>query len=205
MDLYLILPLVVLMAYHFLKVRDQRRRVVLLGAHLNQFRIEPLMESVMQGYERALGENSAERREQVWRYLEPQEQDLSREFARFSEAFSKVWNGQTQASTLSFAFPYADRVFPRKAFDLRDLMVVHAHGIATVATNQVGRNLREKAYALSAELLLMQHSCHWFCRSRNVASARMMVRHQVSQMQLLEAVTPETRVAYERITGVQAS
>jgi hypothetical protein len=203
MDLYFILPLVALAAYQFLRVRDQRRRIILLGAHLNQFRIEPLMETVMQGYERALGESSNERREQVWRYLESQEQELSREFARFAEAFSKVWNGQTQTSTLPFAFPYADRVFPRKAFDLRDLMLVHAHGIAAVANNAAGRSLRDKAFALSAELLLMQHSCHWFCRSRNVASARMTVRHQVNQIQLLESVTPETREAYEHITGVR--
>jgi hypothetical protein len=50
-----------------------------------------------------------------------------------------------------------------------------------------------------AELLLMQHSCHWFCRSKVVASARMLARHQTSYEQLLDAVNPETRRAYAAV------
>ena len=33
---------------------------------------------------------------------------------------------------------------------------------------------------MSAELFLMQHTCHWYCRSRAVASARMLARHKTS-------------------------
>jgi hypothetical protein len=47
-----------------------------------------------------------------------------------------------------------------------------------------------------AELLLMQHSCHWFCRSKVVASARMLASHQTAYPQLLESVAPDTRRAY---------
>jgi hypothetical protein len=47
----------------------------------------------------------------------------------------------------------------------------------------------------------MQHSCHWFCKSRWVASARMLARHQTRYVQLLEAVSEPTRIAYRRIMG----
>ena len=44
--------------------------------------------------------------------------------------------------------------------------------------------------------LLFQHSCHWFCRSQSVASARMVLRHQTTYAQALDGVAPETRRAY---------
>ena len=55
---------------------------------------------------------------------------------------------------------------------------------------------KNKAFTLSAELFLMQHTCHWFCRSKTVASARMLARHKTSYAQLLASVSPETRQAY---------
>jgi hypothetical protein len=48
----------------------------------------------------------------------------------------------------------------------------------------------------------MQHTCHWFCRSRALASARMMARHQTSYALLLDSVSPSTREAYRKLTGV---
>jgi hypothetical protein len=48
-------------------------------------------------------------------------------------------------------------------------------------------------------LILMQHTCHWYCRSKTVASARMFARHKTSYAQLLEAVSPETRKAYNAL------
>jgi hypothetical protein len=47
-----------------------------------------------------------------------------------------------------------------------------------------------------AEMFLMQHSCHWFCKSRTIASARMLRQHQTSYEQALHVVSPETREAY---------
>jgi hypothetical protein len=47
-----------------------------------------------------------------------------------------------------------------------------------------------------AEMFLMQHSCHWFCRSKTIASARMLAQHQTRYEQALDAVSPETREAY---------
>ncbi|MDZ4361403.1 MAG: hypothetical protein U1B84_34175, partial [Variovorax sp.] len=63
------------------------------------------------------------------------------------------------------------------------------------------RSPKSKAFTMSAELFLMQHTCHWFCKSKAVASARMLTRHQTSYEQLLEAVSPETRNAYRALVG----
>lgn len=202
MDILVFLPLALFAGFQFLKAREQRRRIYLLGGYLSQYQIEKLMENLTEGYLRALGENEEERRAQIWSMLSTAETELSSQFRRFSEDFSKVWNGQTQVSTLGFALPYADKLLPRQAFDMRHLLAIHAEGIASVAENRAERSQRDKAYTMTAELLLMQHSCHWFCRSKAVASARMLARHQTSHAQLIDAVSPETRAAYRQLTGV---
>ncbi|HBH39007.1 MAG TPA: hypothetical protein DDX06_11590 [Curvibacter sp.] len=201
MDILVFLPLALVVGFQVLKARDQRRRIYLLGGYLSQYQIEKLMENVSDGYLRALGENDEERRSQIWSLLATAEQELASQFRRFSEDFSKVWNGQTQVSTLGFALPYGDKIFPRLAFDMRHLVAVHAEGIAAAAENRHQLSQRDKAYTMTAELLLMQHSCHWFCRSKAVASARMLARHQTSHQQLIDAVSAETRQDYRRITG----
>jgi predicted DCC family thiol-disulfide oxidoreductase YuxK len=201
MDILVFLPLAFFAGFQLLKAREQRRRIYLLGAYLSQYQIEKLMENVTEGYLRALDENDEERRAQIWSMLATAEQELASQFRRFSEDFAKVWNGQTQVSTLGFAFPYADRILPRQTFDMRHLLAVHAEGITATAENRMARSLRDKAYTMTAELLLMQHSCHWFCRSRAVASARVQARHQTSHAQLIASVSPETRAAYGRLTG----
>ncbi|MEK9802721.1 MAG: hypothetical protein VW475_04845 [Curvibacter sp.] len=202
MDLFFFLPLALVVGFQVLKAQDQRRRIYLLGGYLSQYQIEKLMENVTQGYLRALDENDDERRAQIWSLLATAEQELASQFRRFSEDFAKVWNGQTQVSTLNFALPYGDKIFPRQAFDMRHLLAIHAEGIAAAAENRAQLSLRDKAYTMTAELLLMQHSCHWFCRSRTVASARMLARHQTSHPQLIDAVSAETRQAYRRLTGI---
>jgi hypothetical protein len=49
---------------------------------------------------------------------------------------------------------------------------------------------------MMGEMFLMQHSCHWFCKSKTIASARMLAQHQTRYEQALAAVNPETREAY---------
>ncbi len=199
---FLILLLAPIAGFQFLKAREQRRRIYLLGGYLSQYQIEKLMENVTEGYLRALGEEDEERRTQIWSMLGTAETELNSQFQRFATDFSKVWNGQTQVSTLGFAFPYADKLLPRQSFDMRHALAIHAEGIAAAAENRRQLSLRDKAFTMSAELFLMQHSCHWFCRSRAVASARMQARHQTSHAQVLAAVSPETREAYRKLTGV---
>jgi hypothetical protein len=48
-------------------------------------------------------------------------------------------------------------------------------------------------------MLLLQHSCHWFCRSRALASARLLAHHQSSYEQVLESIDPATRDDYLKL------
>lgn len=86
---------------------------------------------------------------------------------------------------------------------MRRALAIHARGIASVVANADGLSSRDKAYMLTAEVLLLQHTCHWFCRSRAVASARMLARHKTDHAQVVGAVSPETREAYLRLTAGQ--
>jgi len=184
-----------------LKKSEQRKRITLLGQHLANFQIEKLMEALAAGYLRALGEADAMRREQVWRHLEPTEMQLSRQFQQLSDGFAKLAAVDTRVSTLALPIPYAAQIVPAASFDFRDALQIHARGISAIADNAMQRTLKEKAFTLSAELFLVQHSCHWFCNSKTVASARLLARHHTSHEQVLAAVAPETRAAYVALTG----
>jgi len=48
---------------------------------------------------------------------------------------------------------------------------------------------------------LFQHTCHWYCRSKAVASARLMARQKTTYEQVLGAVSPQTRRAYTALVG----
>jgi hypothetical protein len=198
----LLIPLLLLaIGFQVVKTQQQRQRIALLGSYLGQFQIEKLMENLTQGYLRALGEDDAERRAQIWSMLGTAEVELSAQFQRFADSFAQVWGDKALVSTLPVAMPYADKLFPRATFDVRKVLAIHAQGIAAAADNRRGLSLRDKAYTLSAELFLMQHSCHWFCRSKAVASARMLARHQTPYAQLVASVAPQTRQAYCALVG----
>lgn len=198
-----ILPLVLLLAvaYFMLKKSEQRKRIVLLASHLGNYQIEKLMETLAEGYLRALGENDPQRREQVWRYLDTTETQLCEQFNKFCAEFAKLDAADTRVSKLTLGIPYAARLFPQATFDLRKALAIHAHGLMQAASNALNRTPRDKAFTLSAELFLMQHTCHWFCNSKAVASARLMARHKTTYAQVLAAVGPDTRAAYEALTG----
>jgi hypothetical protein len=80
-------------------------------------------------------------------------------------------------------------------------LLIHARGIAGVMRNEAGHTPKSKAYMMSAELFLLQHTCHWYCRSKTVASARMIGQHQTQYLQALGAVSPQTREAYRALIG----
>ena len=64
------------------------------------------------------------------------------------------------------------------------------------AVEEQGGAPKDRAFAILAEMLLMQHTCHWYCRSKAVASARMLASHQTSYEQLVGGVLPQTRQEY---------
>ena len=181
-------------ALHWLNTQDRRQRTALLASHLQPFQIERLMQQLTEAYMRALGEGDAQREAQVWQLQQPAEEQLARQFQEFVRAFAKVPAPQTR--TLKLALPGIDKVLPQSTFDTRRVLQVHADGIERVVRNEAGLSPRDKAFVLMAEMFLMQHSCHWFCRSKTIASARMLAQHKTHYEQALDAVSPETREAY---------
>ena len=203
MEILVALTLIAFSAYT-LSARAQARRIALLGSYLGKYQIENLMESLTEGYLRALGEIDPERRAQVWSALATAETVLSEQFTRFVLDFATVNAAQARVSQLTFAFPYADKLFPRATFDMRKALSLHAHAIGNAVTNRLDQSQKDKAYTVCAELFLMQHTCHWFCRSKLVASARLLARHKTSYAQALAAVAPSTRQAYLGLMARQA-
>ena len=136
----------------------------------------------------------AERQGQVLQAQHTAEEQLADQFQSLARNFAQL--PAPQARTLKLAVPGIDKVLPQSTFDTRRVLQIHADGIARVVRNDSGRTPRERAYTLMAEMFLMQHSCHWFCRSKTIASARMLAQHQTHYEQALQAVSTETREAY---------
>ena len=200
MEFFTLVTSVAIVVY-ILKLSEERRRITPLASHLGQYQIEKLMEMLTDGYLRALGEKEPERREQVWNQLAGSELKLCEQFTRFATGFSKVDEADARTSKLPIAIPFVTRLVPGLAFDMRQMLAIHAQGILHAAENSTQRTPKDKAFTMSAELFLMQHSCHWFCKSKAVASARMLVRHKTSHEQLVASVSPGTREAYLALTG----
>ncbi|HCB1212326.1 TPA: hypothetical protein MYN70_006047, partial [Klebsiella pneumoniae] len=60
-----ILLLIAAIALHFVRARYQRERIILLGRHLSSFQLERHMETLTEGYARAIGEQDPSRQLQV--------------------------------------------------------------------------------------------------------------------------------------------
>ncbi len=182
---------------------EQRRRVLILGRFLRRYQIENLMQSLVDGFLRAMGEQESDRRQSIWSMLAQTEEQLAGQFqSLLADLAAEADPRRLRASTLPLSLPLATRWLPAATFSLHDILRIHGEGISRVMGNAAGLSARDRAFSLTAELLLMQHSCHWFCKSRWVASARMLARHQTSHTQLLDAVSAPTRLAYRRVMGV---
>jgi hypothetical protein len=179
---------------HWLNTQSRRQRTALLASHLQPFQIERLMQQLTEGYLRALGEPDPLRQAQIWQLQESAEQQLARQFEEFARAFAQL--PAPQARSLKLALPGIDKVLPQASFDTRRVMQIHADGIARAVRNEAGLPVRDKAYTLMAEMFLMQHSCHWFCRGKTIASARMLAQHKTHYEQALQGVSSPTRQAY---------
>ncbi|HAL37712.1 MAG TPA: hypothetical protein DCP03_06185 [Polaromonas sp.] len=200
MEIFVLVILIAIGAYT-LKSRDEKRRIALLGSHLGKYQIEKLMESLTEGYMRALGEDDPDRREQIWSLLSTAEMKLCDQFNSFVAEFSRVNETDARVSKLAVSIPYADKLFPNATFDLRKALSIHARGITNAAKNSLNQTPKSKAFTMSAELFLMQHTCHWFCKSKAVASTRILVRHKTSYELLVDSVAPDTRNAYCTLIG----
>ena len=186
---------------HFFQRRDEHRRILLLGSHLGQYQIEKLMETLTEGYMRALGEADPARQHQIWSMLTTAEAALCEQFKRFAKDFARLDAGLTRASKLSWSIFYTGRLFPGSTFDFREALKTHARGICEAVHRDVDVSPKDKAFTVLAELYLMQHSCHWFCKTKGVASTRLILRHQTPYAKVLESVTPGTRQAYTALVA----
>lgn len=195
MDTFTLLLLLAVGTF-ILKTKDQKRRIALLGSRLATYQIEKLMETLTDGYLRALGEKEPERRAQVWSLLGTAEAELDAQFQRFVAEMSKLDAAQVRMSKLPIAIPYIDRLFPGLTLDLRQVLHLHAQGIGRAVANVDQLSEKDRAFTLCAELFLMQHTCHWYCRSQAVASARLLARHKTPYAKVLASVAPATRAAY---------
>jgi hypothetical protein len=184
-----------------LKALQQRTRIAFLATFLSRYRVEKNLETVTQGYLRALGETDAARQAQVFDLLSPSERELCAQVTRLAADFATADAARTRVSKLPAWLPFAATLFP--TFDMRALLALHARGICK-AMEADGRSARDRAFTVSAELFLLQHSCHWFCRSRLVASGRMLSAHRTSYPQLVAAVSPQTRAEYLALVGIGA-
>ncbi|MBG9390481.1 hypothetical protein [Caenimonas aquaedulcis] len=192
MEFFLLLP-VALVALWIARLRHQQGRIALLARYLAGHDIEQSIETLSQGYSRALGEADPARGEQVWGVLRGTENALCREVRKFAEDFAGVEPTATRVSKFPTWLPRSP-AFDR-SFDMREALRMHSRGICRAVEEQ-DASPKDRAFAIMAEMLLMQHTCHWYCRSKSVASARMLARHRTSYEQLIRAVLPQTRQEY---------
>ena len=191
------------MAVYVLQGIEHRRRVRLLGARLAPTQVEKLMSGLIEGYMRALDEKDVERSKQVWAILDNSEKTLADQLQRLSETFAQEKAEDTRVSTLPLALPYFDRLMPSHTFDMREALRLHAKAVrAACAPDEVDLATRKRmAFSMTAELLLLQHTCHWFCKTRTIASMRLMARQKTPYEQVLKSVAPSTLQAYQRLIG----
>lgn len=197
--LFVLLPLAAI--WVIARRHEERQRIALLGSHLQKFRIEQRMEQLTDGYLRALGERDPERSEPVWQNLDATEEALQTELQQLADDLHEVWGERMRVSRWPVGIPHATRFFPQASFDFRSLVKLHAQGFSDARRNTEGLDRRDRAFRMTAELLLFQHSCHWFCRSKNLASARLLARHRTSHEQVLAAVSPATHAGYAELVG----
>ena len=182
-----------------LKSRAEGRRIALLGLHLGNFQIEKLMETLTEGYARALGENDAARRASIWQLMNSTEDKLVAQFKQLADSMAKADAAETGVNLWPWPLSEAAQWVPNARFDLRTALKIHADGLARAAGQSDAVSAPSRAFTFSAELFLMQHTCHWFCKSKAIASARMLVRHKTPYEMVLQSVSPATRRAYNAL------
>jgi hypothetical protein len=199
MDTFLLAAVAVAFGWA-LRTREQRQRIALLASYLSRYQIEKHIETLTQGYLRALGEPDEARRAQIWQLLRSTEQALCGQLNRLAADFARADEEPTRVSKLPIYLPFATRL-QGVTFDLRQALALHARGLREAIEEREGVPAKDRAFAVSAELFLLQHTCHWFCKSRLVASTRLLGRHKTSYQQVVASVQPATRAAYAALVG----
>jgi len=179
-----------------LRGRYQRSHIALLASYLSELSLERHMETLTQGYSRAIHEDSESRQLQVFETYHQTEQAVASQVRRLADSMQRENRQATSMCASKMCVPYVERFLPALTRNFVDLLQIHADGLKYVVDNEEGLSLKDRAFHLSAELFLFQHSCHWYCKSRTVADARLLLRHQVDHRKVLESVSSKTRNAY---------
>ncbi len=184
--------------WRVLSMSYQKAHISLLAKHLADYQLEQHMETLTQGYTRAIQSDSEARQLQVLETFAQTERAVASQAQAVASSFEQESTLASRIGIWSVCIPYAERVLPSITRDFRKLLHIHAKGIRYVVNNEAGWDAKERAYHLSAELYLLQHSCHWFCKSRGIANARLQIRHKVQHQKVLDSVSSVTRSAYLR-------
>jgi hypothetical protein len=187
---------------YFVKSKQQFARIALLSTYLGRYRLEKLMEDLTEGYLRALDEKDNERQAPLWNHLEQKELQLLDQLQRLAQDFAQEQSRLVQVGKWPIYLPFATQLMPAACFDMRQALQLHAASVARAMAAPPSPSHRDRAYRICAELFLFQHSCHWFCRSKTTASARLLARHQTGYAQVLASVAPETRTPYLKLTSL---
>jgi hypothetical protein len=105
-----ILLLVAAIALHFVRARYQRGRIILLGRHLSSFQLERHMETLTEGYTRAIGEQDPSRQLQVLEMFAQTENAVATQIQSLADLLQKEPAENTRVGMLPFCVPYAERI-----------------------------------------------------------------------------------------------
>jgi len=193
---FVLTTLLAFMAWQIVRAQYQRRRIALLAGHLSGLQLERYMEQLAEGYTRAIREDDESRQMQVLAMFADTEKATAAQLRTLAASLQREDGEPYRMGILRICVPYVERLLPGVTRDFRKLVRIHADGLRYVVDNDSGWDAKTRAFHLSAELYLFQHSCHWFCKSKGVADARLMLRHQVTYQKVLESVSEPTRSAY---------
>lgn len=199
-----ILLLAVAVIWRVLSARYQKAHIALLARHLAHHQLERHMETLTQGYTRAIQADSESRQLQILETFAQTERAVASQAQAVATSLQQESLQNTSLGIWPMCIPYAERFAPSITRDFRELFQIHAQGLRYVIDNAAAWNPKERAYHLSAELYLLQHSCHWFCKSRGIANARLQLRHKVEYQKVVDSVSETTRSAYLRCLAGKA-
>ncbi len=137
MDLFSAL-LIGLLAGWALRMHDQRTRIALLGRHLAKLQLERHLETLTQGYTRAIHETTEARQLQVLESFAQAEQTVAAQAQALADAMQTESAPATCMSLLPIYIPYATRFLPIPTRDFRQVLRIHATGLRHMADNAGG-------------------------------------------------------------------
>src|SRR5690606_33599134 len=116
-----------------------------LGRHLANFQLERHMETLTQGYTRAIQSEGESRQLQVLETFAQTEQAVAAQVRSLADAMQKESAEATSICTLSLCVPYIERFLPTLTRDFRKLLHIHARGLRHVVDNEGGLDPKSRA------------------------------------------------------------